>query len=112
MARREVDDEKKSYSGVFLFAVGLLLIGSVWSVWDDAISRRPWKKYQAEFSMLAYNQTLAEIQAEEERLAADSAYQEAMAALESAQADIAGGEGGTASRRAADRTGGRRNADE
>ena len=94
MARREVDDEKKSYSGVFLFAVGLLLIGSVWSVWDDAISRRPWKKYQAEFSMLAYNQTLAEIQAEEERLAADSAYQEAMAALESAQADIAGGEGG------------------
>ena len=56
MARREVDDEKKSYSGVFLFAVGLLLVGSVWSVWDDAISRRPWKKYQAEFSMLAYNQ--------------------------------------------------------
>ncbi len=94
MARREVDDEKKSYSGVFLFAVGLLLVGAVWSVWDDAISRRPWKKYQAEFSMLAYTQTLAEIQAEEERLAADPAYQEAMAAFASARTDIAGGEGG------------------
>ncbi len=94
MARREVNDEKKSYSGVFLFAVGLLLVGSVWSVWDDAVSRRPWKKYQAEFSMIAYNQTQAEIQAEDERLAADSAYQEARAAFESAQAHIAGGEGG------------------
>ncbi len=94
MARREVDDEKKSYSGVFLFAVGLLLVGSVWSVWDDAVSRRPWKKYQAEFSMLAYNQTLAELQAEDERLAADPAYQEALAALAAAHTDIAGGEGG------------------
>ena len=94
MARREVDDEKRSYSGVFLFAVGLLLIGSVWSVWDDAVSRRPWKKYQAEFSMIAYNQTLAEIQAEEERLAAEPAYQEALTTVESAQADIMGGEGG------------------
>jgi hypothetical protein len=79
---------------VFLFAVGLLLIGSVWSVWDDAVSRRPWKKYQAEFSMIAYNQTLAEIQAEEERLAAEPAYQEALTTVESAQADIMGGEGG------------------
>ena len=94
MARREVEDEKKSYSGVFLFAVGLLLIGSVWSVWDDAVSRRPWKKYQAEFSMIAYNQTMEELQAEDERLAADTTYQEALAALEAAQADIAGGEGG------------------
>ena len=94
MARREVDDEKKSYSGVFLFAVGLLLIASIWSVWDDAVSRRPWKKYQAEFSMLAYNQTMAELQAEDERLAADPAYQEALAALAAAQIDIAGGEGG------------------
>ena len=52
MARREIDDEKKSYSGIFLLAVGLLLMGSVWSIWDDSVSRRPWKKYQAQFSRI------------------------------------------------------------
>ena len=94
MARREIDDEKKSYSGVFLLAVGLLLIGSVWSIWDDSVSRRPWKKYQAQFSMIAYAKTMAELQAEEERLAADPAYQEALTTLEAAHSDVTGGEGG------------------
>ena len=94
MARREIDDEKKSYSGVFLLAVGLLLIGSVWSIWDDSVSRRPWKKYQAQFSMIAYTKTMAELQAEEERLAADPAYQEALTTLEAAHSDVTGGEGG------------------
>lgn len=94
MARREVEDEKKSYSGIFLLSVALLLIGSVWSVWDDAVSRRPWKKYQAEFSMIAYNKTLADLTAEDERLAGDPTYQAALEALETAQAALAGGEAG------------------
>lgn len=88
MARREIQDEKKSYSGVFLFAVGLLLIGSVWSVWDDAVSRRPWKKYQAEFSMIAYNQTVQELKAEKERLEGNEEYQTAVSALNNAQGAI------------------------
>ena len=52
MSRRKerIDDEQRSYSTVFLFAIGLLLIGTGWTLWDDNISRRPWKKYQVEFS--------------------------------------------------------------
>ena len=49
--------------------------------------------------MIAYNKTLAEIQAEEERLAAEPVYQEALTTLESAQADIMAGRGGSVSPR-------------
>lgn len=51
MARQSgiAEEERKSYSAVFLFLVGMLLAGAAWSIWDENISRRPWKKYQAEF---------------------------------------------------------------
>src|SRR5438094_5912706 len=91
MARREIDDEKKSYSGVFLLAVGLLLVGSVWAVWDDYVTRRPWKKYQASFYTLAYHKTHDELMQEEQRLQADPAYQEAQAKLAAAQKEFRDG---------------------
>jgi predicted nucleic acid-binding Zn-ribbon protein len=94
MARREIDDEKKSYSGVFLLVVGLLLVGGIWSVWDDYISRRPWKKYQAVFSLIAYDKAQDELRQEEERLQNDPAYQEARAKLEEARARLRDGEVG------------------
>ena len=55
MARPKIviDDEQKSYGAVFLVTVGMLLAGAIWIVWDDNISRRPWKKYQVEFSAFA-----------------------------------------------------------
>lgn len=93
MPRREIDDDKKSYSGVFLFATGLLLMGTIWSVWDDSIARRPWKRYQAEFAHIAYDKLSADIQQEEERLASDPAYQEAVTKLAEAKAQLRGGEG-------------------
>ncbi len=93
MARREIQDDKKSYSGLFLFAVGLLLLGTVWTVWDDSISRRPWKKYQAAFARISYDKLTADLQKEDERLANDPAYQEATAQLAEAEAQISGGEG-------------------
>ena len=93
MARRELDDDKRSYSGLFLFSMGLLLMGTVWSVWDDSVSRRPWKRYQAEFARIAYDKLSADIQAEEERLADDPTYQEATAKLAEAQEQVSGGEG-------------------
>lgn len=92
MARREIDDEKKSYSGLFLLSVGLLLVGSVWAVWDDYVSRRPWKKYQATFYQLAYEKARDELSQEEQRLQADPAYQEAQAKLSAAQQQLADGE--------------------
>ncbi|MGH8006605.1 MAG: c-type cytochrome, partial [Candidatus Binatia bacterium] len=94
MARREIDDEKKSYSGLFLLVVGLLLAGGIWTVWDDYVTRRPWKKYQAEFSLIAYNKAQEELKKEEERLRADAAYQEAQAKLAAAQAQLQDGETG------------------
>ncbi len=91
MARREIDDEKRSYSGVFLLAVGLLLVGSVWAVWDDYVSRRPWKKYQASFYSLAYDKARNELMQEDQRLQADPAYQEAQAKLTAAQKEFSDG---------------------
>src|SRR4051812_32671540 len=94
MARREIDDEKKSYGGVFLLAVGLLLVGSVWAVWDDYVTRRPWKKYQASFYTLAYNKAHDELRQEEQRLQADPAYQEAQAKLTATQKEFSDGAAG------------------
>lgn len=94
MARREIDDEKKSYSGVFLLVSGLLLVGGIWSVWDDYISRRPWKKYQAIFSLIAYDKAREELRQEEERLRQDPQYQEALAKLAEARARLQEGEAG------------------
>jgi len=38
-------EEAKSYSAMFVLMVALLLGAAVWSIWDDNISRRPWKEY-------------------------------------------------------------------
>src|SRR5215470_10881281 len=94
MARRteRIDDEQKSYSMVFLLAVGLLLIGSVWAVWDDNISRRPWKKYQVDFSELQIERAKQAVADEDARLAQDPKYQEVSKGLAEAQANIADGE--------------------
>lgn len=93
MARREgnIDDEKRSYSAVFLLAVGLLLVGAVWSVWDDNIARRPWKYYQAEFSQQQEDQLRDQIRAEDARLAADPAYQDAVKQLAAARERLQSG---------------------
>src|SRR5262249_11239054 len=78
VARREanIDNERRSYSAIFLLSVGLLLAGAIWSVWDDNISRRPWKYYQAEFSERQQQQVRDELQKEDARLAADPGYQQ------------------------------------
>jgi mono/diheme cytochrome c family protein len=92
MARRDIEDEKKSYSGLFLLVVGLLLVGGIWSIWDDYISRRPWKKYQAEFSLIAYDKTQEELKEEEERLQQDPTYQEVKAKFDQEQQRLQDGE--------------------
>ncbi len=94
MARREanIDDEKRSYSAVFLLSVGLLLAGAIWSVWDDNIARRPWKYYQAEFSELEQTRAREEIKKEDERLAQDATYQQVSKDLAAARQRLATGE--------------------
>jgi mono/diheme cytochrome c family protein len=87
-----VDEEQKSYSAVFLLAVGLLLAGAIWAVWDDNISRRPWKKYQVEFSNLQIDRAREELEAEEQRLANDPEYQELQRQLAEANESLENGE--------------------
>lgn len=99
VARTYIDDEKRSYSAVFLLAVSLLVAGAIWSVWDDNISRRPWKYYQAEFSEKQEQQIRDKIKAEEARLAADPTYQQVTKDLAAARQRIQSGE--TANRIAA-----------
>lgn len=93
MARREsnIDDEKRSYSALFLLSVGLLLVGAVWSVWDDNISRRPWKYYQVEFSEREQARVRDDIAKENERLANDPAYQQATKELAAARERLTSG---------------------
>ena len=94
MARREasIDDEKRTYSAVFLLAVGLLLAGAVWSVWDDNIARRPWKYHQAVFSEREQDKVRDEIKKEEARLAADATYQQVTKDLAAARQRLQSGE--------------------
>ena len=94
MARRDtiIDEEKRSYSAIFLLSVGLLLAGAVWSVWDDNISRRPWKYYQAEFSEREQARVRDEIKRETERLEKDPTYQQVSKDLAAARQRLNGGE--------------------
>ncbi len=91
MARRDVDDEKRSYSAVFLVAVGFLLAGAIWSVWDDNISRRPWKLHQAVFSQKEQDRIRDQITKEQERLNADPTYVQVTKDLAAANERLATG---------------------
>jgi mono/diheme cytochrome c family protein len=97
VARREanIDDEKRSYSALFLLSVGLLLAGAIWAVWDDNISRRPWKYYQAEFSEREQAGVRTEIQKETERLANDPTYQQVSKDFAAARQRVGSGETAT-----------------
>src|SRR5688572_15134903 len=86
------DEEKKSYSALYLVVVGLLLAGSIWAVWDDNIFRRPWKQYQSQFFDIENEAVKAEIAKEEERLAADPKFQEVSQKLAEATASVQSGE--------------------
>ncbi len=92
MRRAEWDDEQRSYSAIFLVGVGLLLAGALWSIWDDNISRRPWKKYQAQFFQLQIDRARHAVLDEERRLAADPEYQRVLRDLSAAAKKLASGE--------------------
>ncbi|HEY2990278.1 MAG TPA: c-type cytochrome [Candidatus Binatia bacterium] len=94
MAVRGVDEkeEKKSYGSVFLLGSALLVVVTIWSFWDDNITRRPWKKYQAEFYRLDYRKARAAYDEENKKLAADPAYQELAKKLAAEEQSLEKGE--------------------
>jgi mono/diheme cytochrome c family protein/predicted nucleic acid-binding Zn-ribbon protein len=85
------EEEKKSYGGLFLLSIGMLLAVSLWSIWDDNISRRPWKKYQAEFSRIQYEKAKAAYEAEDRRLSENPTYQDLMKRLSGARESLSKG---------------------
>ena len=85
-------EEKKSYSALFVVTVALLLAGAIWAIWDDNISRRPWKQYGVEFDRLAYDKYMQQADGEQAKLNKDPAYVKATKDLETAQRQLASGE--------------------
>ncbi|KKR31822.1 MAG: putative octahem cytochrome c [Candidatus Gottesmanbacteria bacterium GW2011_GWC2_39_8] len=58
----KVSSEKKSY-GIYFFTLSILMgISFVWSVYDESVSRRPWKEYQKEFLKLEFNKLKKELE--------------------------------------------------
>lgn len=94
MARQSgiAEEERKSYSAVFLFLVGMLLAGAAWSVWDDNISRRPWKKYQAEFFTEEIERAKKAVDDAQAELDANPEYVELKERLAEAEARVESGE--------------------
>jgi mono/diheme cytochrome c family protein len=89
MPRRDpIDEEKRSYGALWLVCSLLLFVGALWAIADDNVFRRPWKKYQAGFNRLEISRLEAAIKAEDDRLAADPAYQAAEKALRDARASV------------------------
>jgi len=92
-------EEGKSYSALFVLMVAVLLVTAVWSIWDDSISRRPWKEYQVQWDRLAYDKYMKDAADEQKRLDADPEYQKVSKEL--AQARIERDSGAIAARLAA-----------
>jgi len=84
-------EEAKSFSALFLLLVAMLLVGAVWAIWDDNVSRRPWKEYQVEFDRLAYDKFTKDAAAEQARLNQDPDYVKLTRELAAAQAELDSG---------------------
>jgi mono/diheme cytochrome c family protein len=94
MARRDLnlDEEKRSYAGLWLLGAALLVVGSIWAILDDSFLRRPWKAYQRAFFRVEEDRARDSLRQEEEKLANDPAYVEAEKALAEANRQIESGE--------------------
>lgn len=63
-----IPDERRSLRLIF-FVSSMLLVGTtVWALWDEAVSRRPWIKYQVRFKQLEYKRVQAQLAQARERL--------------------------------------------
>jgi mono/diheme cytochrome c family protein len=94
MARRDLnlEDEKRSYAGLWLLSAALLVVGAIWTILDDSILRRPWKEYQRSFFQVEEGRASEALRAEEEKLKSDPAFVETQAALERATTQLESGD--------------------
>ena len=63
--------EEKSFAWLFSLTISLLLISTLWAMYDEVIGRRPWKHYQREFLAVADGKSQQELKAATEALAAE-----------------------------------------
>ncbi len=84
-------EEGKSYSALFVLMVAVLLVTAVWSIWDDNISRRPWKEYQVKWDRLAYDKYMKDAADEQKRLDGDADYRKVSQDLAAAKKELASG---------------------
>src|SRR5215475_7328950 len=84
-------EEAKSYSAMFVLMVALLLVVAVWSIWDDNISRRPWKEYQVQWDRVAYDMYMKDAAEQQKLLDANPEYTKAVKELAQAQEALASG---------------------
>jgi mono/diheme cytochrome c family protein len=63
-----VPDERRTLRRIFFVSSMILLATMVWALWDEAVSRRPWIRYQIAFNKLEYEQVSAELEAARKRL--------------------------------------------
>ena len=57
--KRPISDdvlEQKSYGRVYFLVSLAFLLTVLWAVWDEAVTRRPWKHYQVAFDNMEYGQ--------------------------------------------------------
>jgi mono/diheme cytochrome c family protein/predicted nucleic acid-binding Zn-ribbon protein len=94
MAVRGIDEreEKKSYGSIFVLGSILLVVLTLWSFWDDNITRRPWKRYQAQFYRLDYQKAKAAYDEENKKLQSDPAYQDLAKRITVAERSLSSGE--------------------
>ncbi|MFQ5990273.1 MAG: c-type cytochrome [Candidatus Methylomirabilales bacterium] len=60
--RTFVPDEKRSLRMIFFVSSMILLGTTVWALWDESVSRRPWIKYQTAFKQLEYDMVRKELE--------------------------------------------------
>ena len=60
--------EEKSYRVHFWVISLLTILSTLWAVWDEVETRRPWKKYQIQFNQLEYERVKAEFNKAEAEL--------------------------------------------
>jgi chromosome segregation ATPase len=85
-------EEGKSYSALFVLMIAVLMVSAIWAIWDDNISRRPWKEYQVEFDRLAYNKYMKDVADEQNKLNANPEYIKDEKQLGEAQRQLTSGE--------------------
>ncbi len=90
---KKIDEEQKSRSVLFLLSAIALVVTGLWAVWNDNISRRPWKHYQHEFRQVEYERADQAFQNEQARLAEDPEYLKAVETATASRKSFDEGEG-------------------